>query len=436
MKLVRITTIAALAFLSMIGSAKASLGTDLAALMYSTVATETYLQFDGKVGLRSSSTPSNSAATTQVRKQLKYVQSYFRREKIASVRSDWSVKITGIQAVAPGLYRVSYHFAGIALIANAIQNQVSVYIPVNPDTVETPERAAACMDPNEGHGAFWYYWNPTIPGCPMVQDKDYYLTVGTFGRYQNTVQTYPEYNRLFVNGVARVMIMMGKPNVTDPNDPNISNPWSYPGIRGTLVNNGFSERILNAQEIQARFRPTANNVPFVEEFMKQTPKGTIVVTLFFGETALTEAGNGAFHHAFKEAIETASIIMYGGHAGTGKNLDISQIKAASGLSIQAQPNMYQILFLSACFPYAYYSRDYIAFKGGTKNLDVMAEGIEGGFDHVGPQISQILSAVIRYANGAGATSYQQILASDPAFGISLFSVSGDEDNPTSPSQIP
>lgn len=393
---------------------------------YSASATETTLQFDGKVGLKSSSTPSEAEAQRQIRKQIKYLQSNFRRLKVASVRSDWKTTVTSIEAASPGLFRIYYRFSATAIITNSISNSVEVLIPVNPDTVERADRTQACVDKQEG--GFYYYWNPRLAGCPMVEGSDYLRITGAFSRKANTVQTYPEYNRLFQTGAVRIAILLGKVYPTDGDDPAKGNPWSFPQIQYNLKMMGFTSQITS-------------QAPYIEEYSLQTRRGPVVVSLFFGESDIREKNSNAFHQLYKHYLENYNIVMYGGHAGTGKNLNLSMIKDASGLSIQPNRSLYQILLMGACFPYAYYVKDYFNTKAssadprGTKNLDIIAEGIEGGFDHSNPQMSNIIRAVVDYANGTKLTSYQQLLSSDPAFSKALMSVVGDEDNPTSADQL-
>jgi hypothetical protein len=262
----------------------------------------------------------------------------------------------------------------------------------------------------------------------MVQESDYLSLVGSFSRTPNTVQTYPEYNRLFTNGATRITIFLGKVNPTDSNDPAQGNPWSFPMIQSQLKRMGFVSRVTSI-------------VPYIEEFSLATVRGTILVSVYFGETAITEAASRTFHKYYKYALENSNVIFYGGHAGTGKNLNFSLIKEASGLTLQPNRNLYQIYLFGACFPYAYYVKDYFNAKAssgdphGTKNLDIIAEGIEGGFDHSGPQVVNTVAAIVNYASGAALTSYQQLLNSNVVFSKALMSVAGDEDNPTSPSQL-
>ncbi len=428
-------------FLCIVVGARLANANILNFLTYSTTATESYVTFQGKVGLRSSSTPTQTEAKQQVRKQIKWMQSHWRRTTIASLRPDFSINITGIEKVADKLYRVKYRFTGTALVLNVAAGPIEVIVPVNPDTVETTERLQFCQDPDYGAGAFWYYWNPRAAACTMIQDKDYYVFQGSFTNNPATVQTYPEYNRLFTNGVMRAVILFGKVSDQSSDDPSIGNPWSYPVLRKALSRLGFNGRRWSSDEIKQFVGSSYQSEPHIEEFSLQTAKGLISLTVFYGNTGIKE-DSAPFHRMYKFALENASLISYGGHAGTGKNLNIEMLRSQSGLSFSARSDLYQILHLSACFPYAYYVTDYFKFKAtpsdprGSRNLDILAEGVEGSFGGMGPQAENIIKAIVAYANQQTVMSYQQILQSNEWFAKALFSVNGDEDNPTSAANIP
>ena len=410
-------------------------------LAYSSTATEASFVFNGKVGLRSRSTPTASEAEQQVREQVRWMQSAWRRSRMATLSPNWRVAVTNVETVSDGLYRVHYQFTGTTLILNAVNSPVEVMLPVNPDTVETSERAldTTCQDPDHGGGAFWYYWNPTLPTCNMVRDRDYYVFTGSFNRSGSTVETYPEYNRLFVNGTMRAVFLYGKVKDEDSNDPN-TNLYSSAPLRRELQRMGFQARQWSEEEVRNFVGSDYTNAPFIEEHNLNTSKGWIQIIFFYGDTAL-KADSAPFHKMLKYALENASFISYGGHAGTGKNLNLPMIRERHGITIHPRTDMYQILHMSACFPYAYYVPDFFKFKstasdpGGTKNLDILAEGTEGSFGNIHIQTLATLSAIVKYAKGEGITSYQTLLSSDAAFKYALFSVTGDEDNPRSVQEI-
>jgi hypothetical protein len=408
---------------------------------YSSTATEAYFVFQGKVGLRSRSTPSQTEAQQQIREQIRWMQSHWRRNRMASLRPDWQTTVTSIEKVSDGLYRVSYQFSGTTLILNGTSPSVEVVLPVNPDTVETSERAqeTTCQDPDHGGGAFWYYWNPNLPNCNMVRDQDYYVFTGSYTRSGSTVQSYPEYNRMFVNGSMRGIILYGKVNATDSNDPN-TNYWSYVPLKQSLQQMGFQSRQWTAQEVRNFVGTDFQEEPFIEEYNLYTQKGWVQLIVFYGNTGLREDSK-PFQKMLKYGLETASFISYGGHAGTGKNLNLSLLRQERGISIHPRTDMYQVLHMSACFPYAYYVPDFFRFKAtsadprGSKNLDILAEGVEGSFGNIAIQTTAMVRAIVNYGQGTSVDSYQTLLNSSPAFSEAMFSVSGDEDNPTSPQGV-
>ncbi len=74
----------------------------------------------------------------------------------------------------------------------------------------------------------------------------------------------------------------------------------------------------------------------------------------------------------KRAIKTSDIFLYNGHSYIGYGpLDPKNFRASDF------PSSYQILFINGCVSYNYYEKDYIPLKsGGTKNLDLVTNGLE------------------------------------------------------------
>ncbi len=91
---------------------------------------------------------------------------------------------------------------------------------------------------------------------------------------------------------------------------------------------------------------------------------SIEVLTYFG------AGSDATPHKF--AIKNSDVFIYNGHSSIGYGpLDPSRFRA------EDFPTSYQMLFIDSCVSYNYYERDYISLKsGGTKNLDLITNGLE------------------------------------------------------------
>jgi hypothetical protein len=142
------------------------------------------------------------------------------------------------------------------------------------------------------------------------------------------------------------------------------------------------------------------------------------------------AHNSAAFHAFlKEALANESVVIYDGHSGIGKNMDLAGIEKLRNIKLTLNPK-YQILFFGSCVPYAYYTDMYFARKksptdpNGTLNLDIFTYGQESVFAN--DQDRSLTQALVRWAQQNYRTSYQEIIGSGSNY---YFGINGDEDNP-------
>lgn len=151
-----------------------------------------------------------------------------------------------------------------------------------------------------------------------------------------------------------------------------------------------------------------------------------VQSLFAAETVGTP-------HRF--AIKTSDIFVYNGHSYIGYGpLDPSRFTAADF------PPTYQVLNINGCVSYNYYEKDYIPLKeGGTKNLDLVTNGLESWVNESGESMGRYVGAFI----DGKMNSYKAILeaAQFTYFGYdwgmdALRVVDGELDNVYSPKKTP
>jgi hypothetical protein len=114
----------------------------------------------------------------------------------------------------------------------------------------------------------------------------------------------------------------------------------------------------------------------------QTKPVTIKLQSYFGaETDSTP---------HKRAIKTSDIFVYNGHSYIGYGpLDPSRFSASDF------PPSYQVMNVNGCVSYNYYEKDYIPLKqGGTKNLDLVSNGLESWVNESGPAMGRFVGAFI------------------------------------------
>ena len=134
--------------------------------------------------------------------------------------------------------------------------------------------------------------------------------------------------------------------------------------------------------------------------------------------------DGAPHHY---ATKNSDVFLYNGHSYIGYGpLDPSNFTAADF------PKSYQILWIDGCVSYNYYNHDYVPLKdGGTKNLDLITNGIEAPAWHSGHAMAAWLNALF---NGKNATYKDLLLAASDTEALRV--VDGELDNVFTPAKFP
>ena len=137
----------------------------------------------------------------------------------------------------------------------------------------------------------------------------------------------------------------------------------------------------------------------------------------------------------KRGIKTSDIFVYNGHSYIGYGpLDPSRFQASDF------PSTYQVLNVNGCVSYNYYEKDYFPLKaGGTKNLDMVTNGLESWVNESGPAMGRFVGAFI----DGKQSSYKAILkaAQFTDFGYdwgmdALRVVDGELDNIYKPAKTP
>jgi len=137
----------------------------------------------------------------------------------------------------------------------------------------------------------------------------------------------------------------------------------------------------------------------------------------------------------KRAIKTSDVFVYNGHSYIGYGpLDPSHFTEADF------PDSYQIMAVNGCVSYNYYEKDYIPKKhGGTKNLELITNGLESWVNESGPAMGRLVGSLI----DGKMNSYKDVLkaAQFTYFGYdwgmdALRVVDGELDNKYKPSSTP
>jgi hypothetical protein len=411
--------------------------------------TEATMSFKAQVEIATTKEVDEEVAGDQIENQVNHLYGPLAAAKYKGVPKG-DHKITGVKiAKKQGVrntYVISYSYKGTIVVENGPSSKYEIILPVNPDkiykagmTTRRGEDYNPCTDDHyQSEGDFWYFWNPDQPGCKLKEGVDYLRVQSAIDRTENTRRTYPEYARLADSkGVISISILMGmddteaSPNPDNSNDANAPN---FVGIRDELVKMGYQVRVVEKDELKEA-TGDAKVLPYVEELTKSTPKAKFVVTLFFGQTQITDQSQ-AFHYYYADALKNASVMIYDGHSGLGGNLDLAGLAEAEGIRFTPNKSRYQIYYFNSCTSYSYYNTMYFAKKRtptdkrGTKNLDIITAGLETMFSSMGESDLTLLKAIDAWAMDKGVLSYQKL--TEQTDSGNLLGINGDEDNPTEP----
>lgn len=427
-------------------------------------ATEAIMTFSHRVELISNRQPSYDEALAQVESQLLHLfgpmENAVFEDRIAyraAPKEDHNVRLTSIRLKpnTANVYEITYDYAGTIVLEKGPRLYYDILLPLNPSTIYDEAKGRRhenpCVDPYyQDQSDFWYFWSPApkYPNCKLVEGEHYHVVTAAIDRVRPTAKTtYPEYHRLAdANGVIDIHMLFGKDDARNhgriPDNSIDLNAANYVAIRNELKTLGFSVREWSPGEIQAvvpRLQP--QEVPYVEEAVKQFPhKGiTMRIRMFYGQTEIWKNNHRPFHFFFRDAIRNAAVLIYDGHSGLGSHLDLEEIRKVRGSQFRFDfpRDKYQIFFFNSCSSYTYYNTLYFQRKRsrakgidpkGTKNLDILVNGLSTGYDLEADVV--MLRALHLWAQSGHWTSYQTLAKRMDS--ENLFTVNGDEDNPTSP----
>lgn len=407
--------------------------------------TETTMNFSYQVEIQSNGVPSKEDINGKIEYQVVHLFGPMGESNVKAVPKG-DHKITNVgqpRLIARNTYAVPYTYTGTVVVQNnATGNSYNVTLPRNPDLIYRQAMVLnrkPCTDHHyDSEGDFWYFWNPSKPGCRLRQGVHYDVIKASMKRIANTNVSYPEYERLVqTKGVPTIVVsmMMGMDDPEKGADPMRSsdiNAQNYRGIRQTLIQMGFQEgRAYSEAEFEKLVGHDVKRAHHLQEFVKEDKKARILIRLSFGPTGMGEDSDG-FHWLYKDALANSSVMIYDGHSGLGAHLDLAAIEEEEGFKLQPSKNQYQIYFFNSCSSYTYYNTMYFGRKKtaqdpkGTKNLDIMTNGLATYFSVMGETNMAVVKAIDAWASDKGATSYQN-LARQIDSG-NLFGINGDEDN--------
>ncbi len=179
---------------------------------------------------------------------------------------------------------------------------------------------------------------------------------------------------------------------------------------GAALQKQFSERIYKKWVTVEK--------PIRVQVGSESPRDFAIQMMFY-----YGAGSSSAPHKF--ATRNSDVFIYNGHSSIGYGpLDPRNFTADDF------PASYQIMWMDGCVSYNYYNKDYLPLKqGGTKNLDLITNGIEAPAWRGGYANGKFLVSLL---NGATASYRDLLVAAQDTEAMRV--VDGELDNEYKPSR--
>lgn len=373
----------------------------------------------------------------EIPRLMTYLDGPIANRDIGAIRN---VKITVDKASAymtkSGFVALKYKYEGTWLLKNHIKKAFAFPVPFNYELINTPDWLK-CTDQEPAHqnlSFYFYYWDPSRPGCDQKNGPNYQLVTIKFKEIANTKLSYPEYDRLLTSGGQKNNMQMtfafGYVEAIENPDPYKDADHNMENFRKFLERVRFMAKVLDFKEtpilqkeylgavraehqIGSRFVGVKNKIRFEIK---------VVAAADIDQTEIVAKSYAHDHDAFT---------AWFGHSRVGAEADANEIHSliSNYPEFYSISKEYQILYWAGCTSYTYYVEPFFKVKS-TKDLDIVTNGYSSSFSVYEKNAMTWLGALV---NWDMRTNYQRIIgdleqASSNIWRTVLANVIGDEDN--------
>lgn len=272
-------------------------------------------------------------------------------------------------------------------------------------------------------GVFWYYYRPNKGGCILEDEDVVRLPVTVTPSANATEGQYPEYHKVWEDGILNVVAIFGKAK-EDGSESDVGVRGYGEFVRQVREELRDNELLLTPSDMPER---PGTEVPFVRIKTTLSDGKQVIVNAFLIEKVTNAPAS--FWTEYEALTETADYIVYNGHSGLGQNV---RALARRGNWIEGQ---YAILFLNGCDTYAYIDASVLDAHAdvnddddtGTLYLDVVANAMPSYFRSMPQATMAIFRGLLSYDE---PMTYEEILKEIDSSEVAL--VTGEHDNEFTP----
>jgi hypothetical protein len=287
---------------------------------------------------------------------------------------------------------------------------------------------AKCIDLWSAHdvsvGNYWYYYRTNARGCAFAPEDVLTTTAKVTVSANNTDGKYPEYDKVWADGVLRAIVIFGKdrPGATTISDFGVS---AYGRFNAMARNFGMGTALQPAEQglpgAPGADRPEVNWSGVLSDGRR------VEMTVMLVDNPRDQ--NTKFDRRYAELSGAADLIVYNGHAALGDNV---RALTRKGSFVRGQ---YTIVSMMGCDSFAYVD-GYMAAErarlnpddpSGTKYLDMITNVTPANPTWLPTAAAELMKALI---DTKRPQTYVQIMRNWEPQHRAV--VTGDEDNTFTP----
>jgi len=267
-------------------------------------------------------------------------------------------------------------------------------------------------------GIYWYYYRPKTSGCRLDDGDVVKLRATVRKSPENATNKYPEYDKIWSDGVLDVVAIFGKveDGTTTESDRGI---WSHSQFVSTM------RRELPGTTVKPANVPERPGIAFPDVTIESTLPNGKKVRLTSLLVDNVREGGAAFERRYTELSGKADVIVYNGHAGLGQN-----VRALAKMGT-FQPGKYQIVYMNGCDTFAYVDGTLAQTRArlnpddptGTKYMEIITNSMPPNWDSLP---NNTMSMVRDLMKVEAPVKYVDLLGHFDQSGF--VAVTGDEDN--------
>lgn len=296
---------------------------------------------------------------------------------IGAPRSQMNVSIVSSKEISADLLEIEYKNLGRMILNKTAaemalrEKSMTFLLPTNPMKIYNEK----CTDDHyTSFGDYWYFYDIYKQGCEYLTTSEFATETtiqisATTTKKMETTLSLPKLRGDNGNGdLFSIAIIQGfadsKSDLSDSGRINYKETYDF------LKSQNF--KITDS--VNHRYQPM--KVFTKTQILSNGKLLNIEVKLLLVETSIGSRSK-IFAQFFKDAVQSADVIIYGGHSGLGGNLDIPSLESKVG-KFEFNKNKKQIFYFDSCSSYSYYLEHFKVQKTKAK-IDIMSNGLSSYF---------------------------------------------------------